>query len=123
MKFLADDLVPTIFGQVTPPPGMNIGGTNPVEGFGKIIGFGINVFIMIAGMFMLIYLLWGAFDWITSNGEKERIAKAQNKITNAVVGMLLVFAVLTIFNAFVGKMLGIVNPTSNGFDIILPTLK
>lgn len=124
MKMLAQsDPIVTIFGGITPPDAMNVGGSDPVAGFGKIIGFGITVFITVAGIFLLIYLLWGAFDWITSAGEKEKITKAQNKITNALVGMILIFAVLTIFNLFVGKMLGIVNPTGNGFELKLPTLK
>ena len=66
-----------IFGKVTPPPGMNIGPGDPVEGLGQLIGWGINIFITLAGMFMLVYLLWGAFDWISSSGEKEKITKAQ----------------------------------------------
>ena len=117
------DVVPSIFGQVTPPPGMDVGGSDPVAGVAKIIGFGINLFIVIAGIFMLVYLLWGAFDWIVSSGEKEKLSKAQNKITNALVGMIIVFVVLIVFNVFAGQMLGIVEKTDSGFNLKIPTLK
>lgn len=112
-------------GGITPPAAMNIGGGGTAQaGLGKLVGFGINTFILVAGMFLILYLLWGAFDWINSGGEKEKILKAQNKITNAAIGMVLVFVVLTIFNVLAGNMLGIVRPNgSGGFDIILPTLK
>ncbi len=124
MKFLAevDPEIQKLFGGITPPEAMNLGGDKPVEGLGKFIAFGINTFILIAGFSMLIYLLWGAFDWISSSGEKEKITKAQNKITNALIGMVLIFVVLVLFNLVAGNILGIINPNEGGFEIKLPTL-
>ncbi len=124
MKLLADQAINDLFGGITPPAAMNIGGPDPVAGLGKFIAFGINMFILAAGMFFLLYLLWGAFDWISSGGEKEKITKAQNKITNALIGMTLIFVVLAVFIAFAGNSLGIIKPNgSGGFDISLPTLR
>lgn len=122
MKYLADS-VTDLFGTVEPPSGMNVGGSNPVEGVGKLIGFGVNIFILVAGIFLLIYMLWGAFDWIISNGEKERIQKAQSKITNALIGMLLIFVVIVIFNVIAGNVLKIVTPSEDGWIFNLPTLE
>lgn len=125
MKLLAqvDPEIKKLFGDISPPAAMNIGGDNPVQGLGKFIGFGIQMFILVAGLFMLVYLLWGAFDWISSSGEKEKITKAQSKITNALIGILLVFVVLTVFNLIAGNILGIVKLNgNNGFEIKLPTL-
>jgi len=123
MKLLADAATDALFGGISPPAAMNVGGADPVQGLGRFIGFGIQMFILVAGMFLLLYLLWGAFDWIISGGEKERITKAQHKITNALIGMLLIFVVLTIFNLLAGNILGIVEPNgSGGFNLKLPTL-
>ena len=126
MKFLAQasDPIKKLFGGITPPEAMNVGGDKPAEGLAKFIAFGINMFIMIAGMFLIIYLLWGAFDWISSGGDKEKILKAQHKITNAFIGMLLVFVVLTVFNLLAGDILGIIIPNPDGgFTIKLPILQ
>ena len=125
MKFLAAQDIPGLFGTVAPPQGMNFGGSDPGAGLGKFIGFGINLFTIVAGMFLLIYLLWGALDWIVSGGEKERIAKAQNKITNALIGMVLVFVVLVVFNVLAGQILGIikVDQATGQWQLNLPTLK
>lgn len=126
MKFLAvvDPEIQKLFGDITPPDAMNVGGSDPVAGLGKFIGFGINMFILIAGMFLILYLLMGAFDWIVSGGEKEKIVKAQNKITNAFIGIVLIFVVLTVFNLLAGNILGIVEPIDGGgFNIKLPTLR
>ena len=125
MKLLADQAIDDLLGGISPPPAMNVGGNDPVQGLGKFIGFGIQMFILVAGLFMLVYLLWGAFDWISSSGEKEKITKAQNKITNALIGIVLVFVVLVVFNLLAGNILGIivVDPNNpNGFQIKLPTL-
>lgn len=124
MKLLADKAIDDLFGGISPPPAMNVGGNNPLEGLGKFIGFSIRMFIVVTGISLLIYLLWGTFDWIASGGEKEKIAKAQSKMTNAVIGILLVFVVLTIFNLLAGDILKIVEPNGNGgFKINLPTLR
>ena len=73
MKLLTQANVEDIFGKVEPPKGMNFGSDNPVSSFSNLLGLGINLFIIVAGMFLLLYLLWGAYDWITSSGEKEKI--------------------------------------------------
>lgn len=124
MKLLTvnDPAIEELFGGISPPDAMNIGGDKPVEGLGKFIGFGIRMFILVAGLFLILYLLWGAFDWIKSGGEKESIAKAQSKITNALIGILLIFIVLTIFNLLAGNILGIIVPGKDGFELKLPTL-
>ncbi len=123
MKYLSANDVPGLFGEVEPPQGMNFGGNDPVAGFGKLISFGINLFIIAAGMFLLIYMLWGAFDWIVSGGDKERIQKAQNKITNALIGMILVFIVIIVFQVLAGNLLKIITPTADGWQLNLPTLR
>lgn len=124
MKLLADQAIDDLFGGISPPPAMNVGGSDPIKGLGKFIGFGIQMFLLVAGMFLLLYLLWGAFDWIASGGEKEKISKAQSKITSALIGIVLVFVVLTVFNLLAGNILGIVEPNgSGGFNLKLPTLQ
>lgn len=123
MKYLAVDDIPGLFGTVKPPQGMDFGGDDAVTGFGKLVGFGIRTFIIVASMFLLIYLLWGALDWITSSGEKEKISKAQNKITNALIGFLLIFGVIVVFQLFAGGMLNIIKQTPDGWEFSLPVLK
>ncbi len=123
MKLLAQDDIKKLFGTVDPPAGMDFGKDDPVQGFANLVGFLINMFLVIAGMFLLLYLLWGAYDWITSGGEKEKIVKAQNKITNALIGIVLVFAVLVVFQLVAGNILGLIKPTDQGWQFNIPTLR
>lgn len=106
----------SIFGQIVPPQGAP---TN----LGTFIGGAIRIFIIVAGIFLLIYMLWGAFDWITSGGEKEKLDKARNKITNAVIGMILVVVALALFSLIAGNILKIVTITPDGWRFNLPTLR
>ena len=115
--------VEDIFGKVKPPPGTEAIAGDPVEGLGKIIGLAINLFITGAGLFLLVYLLWGAFDWITSNGEKEKVQKAQNKITYALIGMILIFVVIVVYGVIAGDILGIIQNTPDGWKLKISTFR
>lgn len=109
-----------IFGKIEPPPGA-AQFSDPTTGLPKLIKLAVNSFILVTGLLLLAYMLWGALDWITSGGEKEKITKAQNKIQNAIIGMLLVFVALTLFGLIAGDILGIVKRTPNGWTFQLPT--
>lgn len=111
-----------IFGTVNPPPGSDF--AKSPNALGTLFSNAILVFIVIAELIALIYLLWGALDWITSGGDKEKLLKARKKIQNAIIGLLIIFAALVIFNVLVGIVLGgrIIQSTGNGFQFTLPTV-
>ena len=67
-----------------------------IPGLADILTFIIRIFFVIAGLVALLYLLLGAFAWITSSGEEEAVAKARQKITAAIIGVILIVAVLAI---------------------------
>lgn len=62
--------------------------------------------MVIAALSVLIFLVWGAFDWINSGGEKGKIDSARNKMTGAVMGLIVLACVFVIF-AFIQQVLGI----------------
>jgi amino acid transporter len=61
-----------------------------------VLSFFVKFFFTIAALAALLYLLLGAFEWITSGGEKEKVTKAQQKIQAAVIGVIMIVAVLAI---------------------------
>lgn len=61
-----------------------------------VLTFVIRGFFIIAGLAALFFLLLGAFAWVTSGGEEDNIQKARDKITAAVVGVILIVVVLAI---------------------------
>ena len=61
-----------------------------------ILAFIIRGFFILAGLAAILYLLWGAFNWITSGGSKENVEKAREKIQAAVLGLIIIFIVLSL---------------------------
>lgn len=64
--------------------------------FGDILTFLIRGFFAIAGVAALVYLLLGAFSWVTSGGNKENVEKAREKIIAAITGVILVVVVVAV---------------------------
>lgn len=67
-----------------------------VPSFAQVLTFLMRLFFVVAGIVALLYLLLGAFGWITSGGNKEAVDKAREKIQAALIGLILIFAVLAI---------------------------
>ncbi len=84
----------------------------PPKGFGSISSFISNALVLvfaIAAFIVLIMLIIGAFEWITSGGDKENVAKARNRIINALIGLVILaiaFAMTRLLAAFTGLDLG-----------------
>lgn len=68
----------------------------PILSLGGLLTFAIRAFFMISGLAALFYLLMGAFAWVTAGGDKANVEKAQAKIRDAVVGLLIIVVVLAI---------------------------
>lgn len=122
MRLLSANTVQDIFGTVNKPPGSEFVGNDPVQGVGNLIAFFVQIVLFIGGLAALLYLLWGAFDWINSSGEKEKLTKAQNKMTNAVIGLILMVAAFTIFSFVMGTVLGGKFGIGGDFKITLPQI-
>ena len=61
--------------------------------------------LIMAALGTLFMLIWGAFEWITSGGDKENVGKARNRIINALIG-LAVLAVAFALTKVAGQFLG-----------------
>ena len=79
--------------------------TSADAGFGKLMS-GLMSFIMTIGtILVLVYLLWGSIEWITSGGDKGKVETARTKITNAVIGLIVLgasTAILVLVQNFLG---------------------
>ena len=67
-----------------------------VPTLGDLLGSLIKIFFFIAGLMSLFYLLMGAFEWVRSGGKEEDIEGAQKKIMAAIIGLIIMVAVLTL---------------------------
>ena len=82
-----------LFGKISPPI-KGIGG-QPETVIGIAAGAGLKIFLSAAGIIALIFLLRGSITWITSGGDKEKLDKARSTLRNAVIGLLILFVILS----------------------------
>lgn len=62
--------------------------------------------ITLGGLALLVMLIQGALSWVTSGGDKSKVEAARERMTQAVIGMLVLVGTVAI-SAFIGAMLGI----------------
>ena len=84
---------------------------------GDFFSRAIKITMIIAVLVVFFNLVWGGFQWITSGGEKSGVEAAKHRITNAIIGLVIVASVWAII-VLIGKFLGI---TILGGPITLPT--
>lgn len=86
-----------IFGKIKPPAGLEeFNSSNPNAAISNLLGISIKLFFIVAGLVALLFLLRGSLDWIMSSGEKEKISAAQQRIQNAIIGLILIIIVVSI---------------------------
>lgn len=124
MKLLAAGPGDILFGTIAPPQGMESFAADPAAALGKLLSVALQIILIVAAIILLIFLLWGAIEIITSGGDKEKVSKAQHRLTAAVVGIIVVIATLTIFVAVNREILGnkIIEVDDTGWHFVIPTI-
>ncbi len=73
--------------------------------FGSLLNAVLSFVMVIAALLVFFYLIWGGIEWITSGGDKGKTESARNKITSAVIGLIVLaasFAILQLILRFLG---------------------
>lgn len=96
--------------QTDAPAGRNI--KQPIvapRGFatdiGQLINFILRLVMIISLLLVFAFLIIGGIEWITSGGEKGKTDNARNRITSALIGLIVLassYAILTILLRFLG---------------------
>jgi cytochrome bd-type quinol oxidase subunit 2 len=76
-------------------------GTGYASDFGNMFSSILNVVMLIAAVLVFAYLIFGGIQWITSGGDKVKAEEARNKITAAIIGLIIVAASYAIINLIV----------------------
>lgn len=59
------------------------------------------------GAVALLYFVIGGFQWMTSQGNQERVRKGQQTMTNTVIALFIAFTSYLLLNFFVNNILGV----------------
>jgi cytochrome bd-type quinol oxidase subunit 2 len=85
-------------------------GRGGTEGATQTIGILItnilNAMLMAGAIMLLIMIVWSGISWITSGADKERLQTAQRRLTNAIIGFIILICVFAIAN-FIGSIFGL----------------
>lgn len=79
--------------------------------FTNVFSAGIGILTISAGIWFIIQIFAGTFQWLASGGEKQALQNAQKRITNAILGLFVV-----VFAYALISIIGLIF----GFDILSP---
>jgi hypothetical protein len=66
-------------------------------GFSFFVTRMLAALMAIGAVLVLLNLVWGAFDWLNSSGDKSKLEKARDKMTQSVIGLIVLSSVLALF--------------------------
>ena len=85
--------------------------------FANYIAILWQTIVIIGGIAALLYLAWGALDWITAGADQEKLKKAKSRIQNSLLGLVILalsYAIIQLISRVTGlKILNPVWPTLN----------
>lgn len=87
--------------------------------FNRALPFIIRVLLLVGFLIFLIYFILGSFNWITSQGDKNKLEKAKSQLTNGLIGLLLMFSVFAVIR-LIGYAFGL--SLLENLQITLPEL-
>ena len=74
-------------------------------GFLLILLAVLDILLHLAGLVAIGFVIYGAIQYITSQGEPEKTAKAQSTIIDALIGLVIALISVGVVS-FLGKQLG-----------------
>ena len=54
-----------------------------------------------SGVIVFVFLVWGGIDYLSSGGDKTKIADAQKRITSAIIGLAIVASSWAIYQLII----------------------
>jgi len=63
---------------------------------GGIVSGAISLVMIVVALVFFFMLIWGGLRWVMSEGDEKAVTAARNQITNALVGLAIVFAAFAI---------------------------
>lgn len=64
--------------------------------FGGIISGAISLILLVVALVFFFVLIMGGLRWVMSGGDQKNVEAARNQITNALIGLAIVFATFAI---------------------------
>jgi len=82
-----------------------------------IISGAVSLILIVVALVFFFILVIGGLKWITSGGDEKAVAAARAQITNALIGLAIIFAAWAIIN-LIGTIFGV-----NILKLTIPTFQ
>ncbi|MFA5359824.1 MAG: pilin [Patescibacteria group bacterium] len=82
--------------------GYNI--NNSAVNINTIISTGINTALSLLGVIFLILMIYAGYTWMMARGEEEKVTKAKETITRAIIGLIIVVAAYAISSFVISNL-------------------
>ncbi|MCL4360421.1 hypothetical protein M1555_04200 [Patescibacteria group bacterium] len=76
-----------------------------ISNLGMLISALVGTLLILSALLAFFFLILGGIQWITSGGDKAGMEAARNKITHAIVGLIIVgaaWAIMILIQNFLG---------------------
>lgn len=83
---------------------------------GGIVSGAISLVMVVVALVFFFMLIWGGLKWVMSEGDEKAVTSARNQITNALIGLAIVFAAFAIM-----KLIGVVFNIDLLGNLTIPT--
>lgn len=80
-------------------------GENAVTMFGNVVESVISVLLILGIVFFIFNFILGAIAWISSGGDKAKVEGSRQKVTQSIVGLLVMFSIFAVLK-LIGKLFG-----------------
>jgi len=89
------------YGNIIAPTGIPDGSNLSLQ---KIVTFFLTLLVIAGILLALVFITFGAFQWITSGGSKEKIDKARKKFLFSVMGLVIISLSFVIIGLVAGAL-------------------
>ncbi|MEI7498469.1 MAG: hypothetical protein WCK11_04255 [Candidatus Falkowbacteria bacterium] len=79
----------------------------------------IQVFLSLLGIIFIVLIIYAGYNWMTASGDKTKVETAQQTITRAIIGLIIILAAYSI-TYFVFKSAGGFGVTGGGSGTTMP---
>lgn len=82
--------------KITNPVLGNLGSKSGIEFFQSLIPNAVGLAFVIGALIFFFIMITAAIQWISSGGDKQSLESARGKLTNALIGVIILFAIFAL---------------------------
>ena len=71
-------------------------GFNVSQTLGSTVAVVIEAFLSLLGIIFIILILYAGYNWMTADGDEQKITKAKDTIKRAIIGLIITFGAFAI---------------------------